>query len=172
MASVCAHLCTLSFVFVCTDPCYPVVLVWPSCLFTPICACSFVFVCSHTHPPLDGVHGGTCHHCWLPTFICTYPPSACCRRSFLPTHLHTHSHWSLVLMFVGPASSCCHTSKVFYQYGQDFSLYLTVFLLFLDSVFNFFQNYLFKGEMRRRKRRWRRWIEGRNEIWHNGKTNL
>ena len=24
----------------------------------------------------------------------------------------------------------CHTSKLFYQYGQDFSLYLTIFLLF------------------------------------------
>ena len=27
-------------------------------------------------------------------------------------------------------SKRCHTSKLFYQYGQDFSLYLTIFLLF------------------------------------------
>ena len=26
--------------------------------------------------------------------------------------------------------SWCHTSEVFYQYGQDFSLYLIIFLLF------------------------------------------
>ena len=27
-------------------------------------------------------------------------------------------------------SKRCHTSKLFYRYGQDFSLYLTIFLLF------------------------------------------
>ena len=32
----------------------------------------------------------------------------------------------------------CHTSKLFCQYGQDFSLYLTIFLLFLNLVFNLF----------------------------------
>jgi hypothetical protein len=47
VASVCTHLCPLSWVSVCADPRYPVALVWPSfglcsCLFVPACLCALV----------------------------------------------------------------------------------------------------------------------------------
>jgi hypothetical protein len=43
---------------------------------------------------------------------------------------HRISSLKLSLTHLVNCTHHCHTSKLFYQYGQDFSLYLTTFLLF------------------------------------------
>ena len=44
--------------------------------------------------------------------------------------LSTHKEKVDAILLLDEPKDRCHTSKLFYQYGQDFSLYLTIFLLF------------------------------------------
>ena len=48
-----------------------------------------------------------------------------------PHNSDTDEWWLSINSFLfGCYSHWCHTLKLFYQYGQNFSLYLTIFLLF------------------------------------------
>ena len=59
--------------------------------------------------------------------------------------------------------SQCHTSKLFYQYGHDISLYLTIFLLFLNLVFICFRIINLKEKRRGEEEMEIRKVDGRKK---------
>ena len=59
----------------------------------------------HLHlPALVHIHDCNCSWCCVAAVAAT----VCWWCSFIPTYLHTHSHWSLVFMLAGPAGSHSH----------------------------------------------------------------